>query len=247
MLVASIALLLGCQEPTPAPAPAPQVPAPAPAVIEWNDREARDALSAFQKAIKGSASLADKMRALDELAKGSHKSLVKPLATVVQSEKLVVVRRRAAELLGQQPERNANPVILQLLGHTSLRDERAVQAELVRSLSRTGYHGKQWQHIDDLFEREYSLDTVVLQDALLDLIIAHKETQSVDILLRNIDPPQPVNVDDPTNPPAEYWKARWEAWSSWRGKVKEALFAITGQRFSTAEEARAWLRKNPLK
>jgi hypothetical protein len=33
----------------------------------------------------------------------------------------------------------------------------------------------------------------------------------------------------------------------WKGKVKDALFALTGQRFTTAAKAQAWLKKNPLK
>jgi hypothetical protein len=54
-------------------------------------------------------------------------------------------------------------------------------------------------------------------------------------------------VHDGDNPPQEYWEARWKAWAVWKGRVKEALFAITGQRFSTAAEARAWLKQNPLR
>jgi hypothetical protein len=72
----------------------------------------------------------------------------------------------------------------------------------------------------------------------------HKELEALDLLLENLDEPAPANVDDPSNPPAEYWEMRWKAWRSWRDDVKEALFAITGQRFNTSAEAREWLDKN---
>ena len=58
---------------------------------------------------------------------------------------------------------------------------------------------------------------------------------------------EPANVDSPTNPPASYGKARWHSWAAWKGKVKDALFAITGQRFSTGKEAKAWLKENARK
>jgi hypothetical protein len=86
-----------------------------------------------------------------------------------------------------------------------------------------------------------------VQEAILELVIAHKETQALPMLLRNTDEPAPANVEAADNPPAEYWEARWKSWAVWKGKVKDALFELTGQRFTTAAEAQAWLKKNPLK
>jgi hypothetical protein len=88
---------------------------------------------------------------------------------------------------------------------------------------------------------------VPLQEAILGLAAQHKEKQSIELLLDNIDEPVPQNVDAANNPPASYWEARWKAWKAWREKVKDALFALTGQRFGSAAEARVWLAKNPLK
>jgi hypothetical protein len=246
MLAAALTALLAFQDPAPATGDV-RGSTPAPAVAEWNDREAKAAVDAFQKSTRGNASLADKLRALEELAKGSHKNLVKPLGSLVQSDKSVAVRRRAAELLGQQPAQHANPTIVALIRSPALSDHPAVLADLVRSLARAGYHDKQWGEVDGLFERDFAGERIVLQEAILDLATFRKEKQAVDLLLRNMDEPRPAWVDDPSNPPAEYWEARWKAWAVWRGKVKEALYAITGQRFSTAEEARNWLKKNPLK
>ena len=259
MLAAVLTTLFACQDPAPPkpaepPAPAaeqqPAAPAEAPAakpVEAWDDKTAKAALAEFQKLTKGSANMAQKNAALDLLAGGANKALVKPLAQVVETDKLVVVRKRAAELLGNQPAAQANPVIRRLLKNARIESVPAVCAEMVRALARCGYQKAHWQDVEDLFERDYAEDRVPIQDAVLDLVIATKEEQALPLLLRNLDEPAPANVDDPSNPPREYWEARWKAWSSWRAKVKEALFAITGQRFSTEAEAKAWLKANRRK
>ncbi len=239
--------------PTPAPAPAPAPAAESPAAaapakpVAWDDKTAKDAAAEWSKAQKGSPSLADRNRALELFAGGSNKLLVKPLAQTIESDKSVVVRRRAAELLANQPVKEANPAIRRLLKDASVGSHPSVMGDLIRALARCGYTPAQWAELDNLFERDYAEDRVPIQEAVLDLVTACKEKQALPILLRNLDEPVPENVDDASNPPASYWEARWKAWNVWKGKVKEALFAVTGQRFSTAAEAKAWLKKNPLK
>ena len=83
-------------------------------------------------------------------------------------------------------------------------------------------------------------------EAMLELAKEHQEPKALPLLLRHLDEPTPANVDAADNPPKEYWEARWKSWSAWRAKVAEAVFAITGQRFSSAQEAKAWLAKNKL-
>lgn len=248
MLSALIVGLFVCQEPPPKPPDkAPTVTAPK--VVEaWDDRRAKAAATKLTKVFKKkSTSMRDRNKALEEVALGSNKALVKPLTKVIETDKSIVIRRRAAQLLGNQPMKQANRSIVKLINHGRVESQPNVQAEVIRSLSRCGYEPKQWKGLKNLFEREYALDRVPVQEALLELIAEHKEKQAIPILLRNLDPPKPANVDDPSNPPASYWEARWKSWQRWRGKVKDALFAITGQRFSTADEAIVWLRKNKLK
>lgn len=262
MLLLVTASLVFCQDPQPQPPQPPQPPAPvespakqappataeAPKVVEaWDDPTAKAKVKDFQKLLKGKPGMAARNQALDQLAGGANAQLVKPLAQVVQTDESIVLRKRAAELLGNQPVDKTNAVILRLLEDGKVASTPPVQAELVRALSRCGYEAKHWKQIDDLFERDYDPARVAVHEAILDLVIAHEEVQALPLLLRNLDEPVPQNVDAAHNPPAEYWKARWTSWSAWRGKVKDALFAVTGQRFSTAAEAKAWLDKNPVR
>jgi hypothetical protein len=247
MLAALLTGVILWQEPPTGP---PKEPAPPPSgqtIETWDDKKAKSAVEDFNKALKGAASMAQRTKALELVAAGSSKLLVKPLAQVVETDRSVVIRKQAAALLANQPAGEANATIVRLVKSPRLDAYPTVQAELVRGLARCAYQPKQWSDIGELFERTYHLERVPLQEAILDLVIAAKELQAMPLLLRNLDEPVPENVDAADNPPAEYWRARWESWAVWRPKVKEALFALTGQRFSTAAEAKAWLKKNPPK
>jgi hypothetical protein len=252
MFAVILTTLVLWQDPAPPPKPAEPAPAPAPAtpakpVEAWDDQTAKQALDEFTQAMKGTPNMAQKNRALDLFAGGANKQLVKPLAQLVETEKLVVIRKRAAELLANQPAADANGVIRRLLKSARVAAQPPVMAELVRGLGRCGYDKAQWSELGDLFEREYHVERVPLQEAVLDLVIMQKEKQALPLLLRNLDEPTPENVDARENPPQEYWEARWKSWAAWKTKVKDALFAVTGQRFSTSAEAKAWLQKNPVK
>lgn len=250
MLACMLTSLLCWQDPAPVPAPADARPAPAaaPRVVEvLDDKAAKEVAAELEKAVGGSASLADKSRALDRIDGSSHTRLLKPLANLVEKDKSLVIRKRAAVLLRDQPKDDAMATIRALLKSPRVRPQPGVLAELVRGMSLCGYDPKSWREIDGLFEADYQPERVPLQEALLELITAHKEKQAIELLLRNLDEPTPENMHDADNPPKEYWEARWKAWSVWKSKVKDALFAITGQRFSTTNEARAWLQKNPLR
>jgi hypothetical protein len=256
MLALLFASLCTLQDPTPAkPAPAaPAAPAnpAAPAasttpkpVAAWDDKAAKAAVDEWSKVPK-TASMADKNRGLDRLAEGSNKALVPPLARVIETEKSVVLRKRAAELLANQPAMDAGKEIRRLMKNGKVAAQPTVMAELIRGFARTTYETAHWSELEKLFETEFHPDRAPLQEAILELVVAKKEKGAVGLLVRHIDEPKPADPDSPTNPGPEYWEARWKSWAIWKGKVRDALFAVTGQRFSTEAEASAWLKKNKL-
>ena len=254
MVTLLLSALLLCQDPKPAQ--------PNPSVVEASasksagklqalpaasDRDARNAVRDFKRSMKGKPSMAERMKAIDALAIGSNKAMVAPLVTVIESDKSVLVSKKAADLLALQPKKQAGKAILRLLENKKRKAKPPVAASLIQGLTVVGYGPKDWKMIEKLFAVEYSAERVPLQEAIIDLVIARKETKAIPLLLENLDEPAPVDVDSPDNPPASYWEARWKAWRVWRPRVKEAVFVLTGQRFSTAQEARNWLRKNPIK
>ena len=214
----------------------------------WSDKLAKDKVKAFKKAVKPKkASMAVRKRALAELQGGISPHLIKPLQKFIEDDHSVVLRREAVEMLSYQPAPRAKKAVPKLLDDAEVTANPQVHAGLIRALSATGYTSKDWKEIDRVFESDYDTERVPVHEAILDLVAAHKEKQAVDLLLRNMDEPSPVNVDAADNPPAEYWKARWHSWAAWKAKVKAAMREITGQNFGGAKEAKAWLKKNRLK
>lgn len=248
MLAALFAVVLGVQDPEPKPQDPATPPAQpvAPSIEDWDDPRVKSELKDFTAKIKSNV-LRERLEAVTRLASGRNAKLIPPLATVVTRDRALTVRKAAAEALGNQPEREAKAAVLRLLG-TDLHEVPEVQAVLVSALSRLGYQRKRdWEAISGLFERDYGENRMALQRAILALVKEHRELEAIDLLVRNLGEPAPENVDDASNPPAEYWERRWKSWQSWRADVKEALLALTGQQFSTAKEAKDWLRENRAK
>ena len=251
MLALLFTFAIVCQDPPPqggAPA-APAAPASAEPMplAAMDDKAAKAVVDAFNKASKGKRPMNERMKSVEELGQGANKAFVKPLATVVENEESLVVRKRAATLLSLQPAPDSTKALRALLKSKKLEAAPAVMADVVNGLARSGYDTTMWPELEALFAGDYAAERVGLQEAILGLVARHKEAKAAKLLLENLDEPIPADEHDPSNPPAEYWKARWYAWKAWREKVKDGLFAITGQRFSTAAEAKAWLDKNKRK
>lgn len=245
-MLAALALTCLLAQAEGAPKPKVEDPPTRAVVKALSDAEARAAISAFHK-ISAKASLADRLGGIETLAAGSHETLVPILEKTVRADSSLAVRKRAAAALGDMPEKKAYPTVVKLLAQPSVGDMPELAEPLVRSLARVGYRDKDWDRIEGLFRAGYEAERVPVQRAVLALILEHKEKQAIHLLLDNLDEPLPSNVDHADNPPAEYWERRWKAWKVWRDECKAALQAVTGQKFGTADEARAWLERHGKK
>lgn len=211
------------------------------------DKEAKEVLARLDKGKLDKLSLAQKVEAIEQLGAISNKVLVKPLVELVKNEKTLTVRRTAVRSLARQPAAEARTAILGLLKQNQISDKPELAADLVTALAGAGYTSADWATIKRLFEQEFGAEHTQLQKAILGLVARHKEGQALELLVEHLDEPRPHDVDGAANPPAEYWERRWKAWRVWREDVKHALFVITGQRFSTGKEAKAWLNANGKK
>lgn len=248
-----LATCMVAQDPKPKPAPGKQ---PVEASAEKDkptdgkarvvdDKAAKAIVDGWAK-VKGKGTFEAKLAAIEQIGSARHRTFVSMLKAVVVDEKSDVLKQRAAALLVEQAPAEALPVCKKLLGDPKVEDP-AVLAELVRGVHTHGYDKTCWPMLEPLFERSFAQGFVPLQMALLDIAQREREKQAVPLLLRHLDEPAPADVHAADNPPAEYWEARWKAWQAWRPKVQDALLAITGQRFEKAEDAKQWLKKNPLK
>jgi len=80
----------------------------------------------------------------------------------------------------------------------------------------------------------------------------HRKTKSLETVLliaKHLHAPAPGFVDSPDNPPADYWRARFETWQRYNRDVVWALKQITGQTWrpgysdedGEGEVARQWI------
>lgn len=226
--------------------PAAAAEAELPPAFVVNEKEARDALKKLWSA-KDKIPLAQKLDRLRELAQMQHKVLVKPLADLLKTETALTVRKAAATALGRQPAADAHPQVITLLKDEKLCSAPEVAAALVQALSACGYTSADWPLVAQYFEKDFESVRAPLQRETLKLAGKFKEKQAVRLLLRHLEEPHPEDPNAADNPPAEYWEKRYKCWKAWKDEAKEALFAITGQSFSTAKEARAWLKVNGKK
>ena len=176
-----------------------------------------------------------------------HRALVKPLTDLVRNEPALTVRKAAAFALGRQPPPDSHNALVGLLKDDKVGAAPEVAASVVQALIQCAYVPADWAAVAPLFEKDFEANRSQLQQQILKLAAKHKEKQAVRLLLRHLDEPHPENPDAADNPPAEYWEKRYKCWKVWKDDAKEALFLITGQRFSTAKEAHAWLKVNGKK
>jgi len=215
----------------------------------WDDKQAKAAIAEFKKNYKSKA-LKQKLAALEQLRPGRSPLLVKPLVRVVKTEKKhKSCRKLAAELLGNQAKSKVlRRQLLKLIYDAKIKRKPTVLAALIGAHSKASYESKDWKDFKQLFYKDIADRRFPkVQKAIVQMVGENKELQALDMLAESMEGPQPVWVDDPNNPPASYWEARWKNWEVWRLDAKEALLKITGQRFATIKEAKAWVSKNRRK
>jgi hypothetical protein len=242
----AVALAQGESSPPGRPAPAAATEPAAVAAVAYSDQQAAQAIDAWKR-VSAKAPLADRVAGIEALRRGKHDSLVPVLEKVVRNDGSLAVRRKAAEALAWQPDKKAYPVVTRLLDESGVGKVTELLEPLVQSLARVGYQSKNWSRLEAIFRAGYAADRIAVQRAIVVLAGEHREKQAVALLLDNMDEPVPADPHGASNPPAEYWEARWKAWKTWRDDVKTALQRITGQKFASAAEARAWLAGNGAK
>lgn len=248
-MISSLLLSLAGLQPPAVPQPGVSPPASVPTAVTastFDDNQARAALAEWKK-LPAKATLAERLGAVEALTRGAHETLVPVLDKLVRSDPSLAVRKKAAEALGQQPAKKAYPAVTKLLDDAAVTKTTELVEPLVRALGELGYTDKDWPRLETLFRAGYGQDRVGLQRAIIALADKHKEKAAVPVLLENLDEPIPSDEHGADNPPAEYWEARWKAWAVWRDEIRAALLSITGQKFGSAAEARAWLKMNGKK
>ncbi len=221
-----------------------------PEVKDASDDEAKAALAAVDKALKGSESEPAE-KAVAALATLRHEDFVDRLKGLL-GHKDERIAAAAAMALGSQGDKGAGAVLSRLVTEKWSRDEKKqgfrsrmlVRAAAVESMGRLGMSGA-YDAVMEMAkgsvggeaERSYALPALRATVRYFGLT---KEKRAVTFLIDLVDLPEPKNVNDGNNPPAEYWKARVEVWRVVLPEISWALKEITGEEFENGRRWRNW-------
>jgi hypothetical protein len=198
-------------------------------------------------AVKYKASSRDKKavrRRAKELGDRSAKR-IKELTLAVEAR----VQATAARVMGNYAD--AGKTLHKLFGDKRVVDDKpTVAAALIESMGRVKY-GRVAKEVVKEFKK-YSSTEVMKASIRYFGLVKTKDKDVVYELCRQLEPPQAGSVNSPSNPPASYWKRRWEQWNEIRLDVAWALEQITGQKWQPAlgekdgdgKRALAWVKEH---
>jgi hypothetical protein len=180
-----------------------------------------------------------RLEEVEKLQKVQHSSLVPHLAKVVMNDPALAVRSKAVGALLAQPGKQVLPIAHKLLGDKKLREQGAISGPLIKILSFYGAKKPVWDGI----YRDFLEFGPIAQIEICKSIGERKDWDAIELLLEHLDAPKPKDVHCPTNPPAEYWKARWEAWQAFKPALVESMQKLLGKEFYTRKQAEEWIEE----
>ncbi|MCB9881521.1 MAG: HEAT repeat domain-containing protein [Planctomycetes bacterium] len=231
------ALPLVCAEPS-AQEDEKDGPKRKPPVPEASKDEARDMLKDFKKGYGKKSSLGERLRAVEKLGKKRHEKFVSELSKVLDKDPDGLVRAEAAKSMAAQRSPKAGAALLDALKKVDTEKDQVVLLAILENLVDVGYSSRFFDPLSTMFLNEKT--TASVQQKIIQVFDQVKEKRAFRLLVDHLDEPIPEDVDDPSNPPAAWWEARWKRWSVWRYDVRKALKNLTGIRLENSKLYRKW-------
>jgi hypothetical protein len=222
--------------------PAEGQPAAAPALRTLTDAEVAPLLEGLKKALKAKV-LSEAAPALDALAGVTHPDLEPALGKLL-GHNLADVAARAARAMGERAGEKTAATLWKAWASPANERRVDVRAALLDAFAtmKAPLDPKQYVQVERLFTDAAS---PIAMDAVTRYFTAvATDKRPCKAFAVWLDEPSPANVHDGTNPPKEWWEARWKLWTKTRPGAVAALKAITGQEFESSEQARAWFAAN---
>jgi hypothetical protein len=205
-------------------------------VVHDSDADAREFLRSKEKGLKDKEPRVRSL-ALEEFVVHRHESYVKPLSALLKDKNTDVVKL-AARALGNQPFEATSDVLLDFAANPRAwgADPRSA-AEAILSLGNVGLGKRGYGRLRELFDDCNDVDVRI---AIFKSLAKLKEKKAFSFFVDHNDEPAPANPDSPSNPPASYWKARFEEWNQYKEWVRRGLREMTGESFATKKQWVEW-------
>ncbi len=161
---------------------------------------------------------------------------VKPIAALLK-DKNADVAKLAAKALGNQPFPKSTDALLDYATNPkNVAAEPEIVVEAILALGSAGLGKKGYERLSEIFE---DADKFV-KSAIFQALAAQKEKKAFSFFVDHCDEPQPANPNSGSNPPAAYWKAKFEEWNEYKQYVRRGLKEMTGESLATAKHYVDW-------
>lgn len=230
--------------PKPSPKPPPKPPSGTQESLErkplpvLEDKEAAEKLKEFKRMYAKNADLGRRLEAVKTISTHRSDRFAAELHKMTLADPNPIVRAEAAKALGRQDGPKAKAAIASCLKNLQGEGQQVVLLALMDALLFEAYDGAWFELLQPLFEKEST--EAAVQQRIVKLVGRGKDKRAFRLLVDNLEPPIPENVDDGMNPPASYWEMRWKKWDVWRLDVAKALKELTGVEFKEKKYYKEW-------
>ena len=214
-----------------------EIEIPDPGIPVEDPNVARAELARFQQAFrKAKNDPGARVELLGKIGGFDHRSIYREVSKHVKSKEYQVAVAAAVAVARQSTSRDK---AAKLLFKVAGKDKRTnvVCAALVgmgklEFLDKSSYK---------LAENLFKMDRRERRKAATRYLGYVRAKQAFKLIAEQLDEPAPKDPDDPLNPPAAWWKERWEEWQSNLPYYQWALSRIVpGETFETMREAKEW-------
>ncbi len=179
----------------------------------------------------------ERLAAVDTLSRFRHPLLAKALIKAL-NDASPLVAEGAAVRLGVQDKKDAGPALRSAWKAFKAKERNGLQVAVLGALRRLDALPS-FKELTDPFDRS----SPEVQREIVRAAAQVRDLNTVEWLANLLEEPAPENRDDPTNPPADYWKERVASWKYWVRDVHHALHELTGQDFEDKKHVREWRKK----
>ncbi|MHC4939700.1 MAG: HEAT repeat domain-containing protein [Planctomycetota bacterium] len=176
-----------------------------------------------------------------KLGEKDHEKIYK-IATKIAKDKNYRVATAAVICIARQQgsAKKAGKYLHKLLG----REKRTN----VRCAAIIGLGALNYTKAYDDVKKQFKKDTGELRKASARYFGMTKAKAAFRMLAEELDEPMAKNPNDPSNPPASWWEARWHAWKANEKAIHWALSQLVeGESFETTDEAKKWAKSEGKK
>lgn len=213
-----------------------EIEIPDPGIGIEDSAVARREVARFETEMRAAKEPAQEVALIERLGGFDHPVVFKALTRRIKDRELTVAVAAVVAVARQSTSRDSAGRTL--LGALKTEKRTDVLCACFVGMGRLGYdHKTAVNEATKYFQR----DTKETHKAATRYFGYIKHKDAFRMLAEKLDEPTPKNPNDPNNPPASYWKERWEEWSSNVPYTRWALAQLVeGETFELTSEAKEW-------